>query len=232
MAPCRRKNWQGAFVLEQLEVLYICQMLVRVNEPKPDHHAIHQIVDCLRAGGLIIYPTDTIYALGCDLFNHKAFEKLCKMKGIKPDKANFSFVCANLSHLSEFTRPIANDVFRVMKKALPGPYTFILEASSEVPKVLKQNRKTVGIRVPNNLVCTEIIEKLGHPLVSTSLHDAKDHITEYHNDPAAIWEEFGDKVDMVVDAGFGNLFPSTVIDCSKGEFEVVREGLGSLEVLN
>jgi len=207
-------------------------VLVRVNDTNPDRQAIDDIVSCLNNGGLIIYPTDTIYALGCDLFNPKAFEKLCRFKQIKPEKSNFSFICSDLSHLSEFTKPIPNHVFRVMKKALPGPYTFILEASHQVPKVLKQNRKTVGIRVPKNLVCQEIIQKLGHPIVSTSLHDLNDDITEYHNDPAAIWESFGDKVDMVVDAGFGNLFPSTVIDCSQGEFVVIREGLGSLEVLN
>jgi tRNA threonylcarbamoyl adenosine modification protein (Sua5/YciO/YrdC/YwlC family) len=211
---------------------YLCVMLVRVNDREPDVKSIEKIVNCLKDGGVIIYPTDTVYALGCDFTHIKAVEKVCRLKGIKPEKSNFSFVCSNLSHLSEFTSAIPNHVFRVMKKALPGPYTFILEANGKVPKVLKQNRKTVGIRVPDNIICREIIEQLGHPLISTSLHDTSDDILEYFSDPEVIHRQYSEMVDLVVDGGFGNIYTSTVIDCSQGEFEVVREGLGSLEILS
>jgi tRNA threonylcarbamoyl adenosine modification protein (Sua5/YciO/YrdC/YwlC family) len=190
------------------------------------------IVDCLRSGGIIIYPTDTVYALGCDITQSRSIEKICRLKGIKPEKSNFSFVCSDLSQLSEFTKAIPNHVFRVMKKALPGPYTFILEANNHVPKLLKQNRKTVGIRVPDNPICREIVRQLGHPIISTSLLDTDDDILEYFADPEVINSRYGELVDMVVDGGFGNIYPSTVIDCSNEDFEVVREGLGSLEVLN
>jgi tRNA threonylcarbamoyl adenosine modification protein (Sua5/YciO/YrdC/YwlC family) len=159
-------------------------------------------------------------------------EKICKLKGIKLEKANFSFVCSNLSHLSEFTKPIPNHVFRIMKKALPGPYTFILEANKNVPKLLKQNKDTIGIRVPDNLICKEIVEQLGNPIISTSLHDSSDDILEYFSDPEVIHNEYEKKVDIVVDGGFGNIYASTVIDCSGDEIIVVREGLGSLDILN
>lgn len=204
---------------------------MRLNEKNISDSTVYQIVECLRNGGIIIYPTDTVYALGCDITQTRAIEKICRLKGIKPEKSNFSFVCSDLSHLAEYTKAIPNHVFRVMKKALPGPYTFILEANSEVPKLLKQNKKTVGIRVPNNAICKEIIEELGHPLISTSLHDNSDDILEYFSDPEVIERQYGEQVDLVVDGGFGNIYPSTVIDCSNGGFEVVREGLGSLEVL-
>jgi tRNA threonylcarbamoyl adenosine modification protein (Sua5/YciO/YrdC/YwlC family) len=188
-------------------------------------------MECLRSGGVIIYPTDTIYALGCDIMQQKAIERICRIKGIKPEKANFSFVCSDLGHLSQFTRPIPNNIFRIMKKALPGPYTFILEANNNVPRLLKQNRKTVGIRVPDHHVCRRIVEELGNPLISTSVHDESDEIVEYYSDPEMIEREYGHKVDMVLDAGFGNIYPSTVLDCSEGSIELVREGLGSIEDL-
>jgi tRNA threonylcarbamoyl adenosine modification protein (Sua5/YciO/YrdC/YwlC family) len=207
-------------------------MLLRINDTNPDSKTLAIIVNCLKNGGIIIYPTDTVYALGCDISNNKAVERICKLKNIKPEKSKFSFVCSNLSHLSEFTKPIPNHIFRVIKKALPGPYTFILEASSNVPKIIKQDRKTVGIRVPNNVVCREIINGLGNPLISTSLHDDGDTILEYFSDPEIIHQQYETKVDMVIHGGHGNIYPSTVIDCSKGDFEVVREGLGSLDILN
>jgi tRNA threonylcarbamoyl adenosine modification protein (Sua5/YciO/YrdC/YwlC family) len=207
-------------------------MLLRINDINPDSKALERITKCLRDGGIIIYPTDTVYAVGCDITNSKAIEKICKLKNIKPDKQNFSFLCSDLSHLSEFTKPIPNHVFRVMKKATPGPYTFILEANSNLPKYFKQDRKTVGIRVPDNVICREIINTLGNPLISTSLHDNSDDILEYFSDPEMIHQQYGDVVDLVIDGGHGNIYVSTVIDCSKGEFEVVREGLGSLEILN
>ncbi|HQQ95144.1 MAG TPA: L-threonylcarbamoyladenylate synthase [Bacteroidia bacterium] len=207
-------------------------MLVRINEDTIRDGDIQTVVNCLKDGGVIIYPTDTVYALGCDIYNTKAIEKLCRLKGIKPEKSNFSFVCSDLSHLSSFTTAIPNPVFRLMKKALPGPYTFILEASSQVPKLLKQNKKTVGIRVPDNKICKAIVETLGHPIISTSLHDTSDEILEYFSDPELIHRQYSDQVDMVVDGGFGNIYPSTIIDCSTDEFKVLREGIGDLSILN
>jgi tRNA threonylcarbamoyl adenosine modification protein (Sua5/YciO/YrdC/YwlC family) len=207
-------------------------MLLRVNENNINYNTIAQAVAILKNGGVIIYPTDTVYALGGDITQPKALEKICKLKGIKLEKSNFSFVCSDLSHLSEFTKPISNAVFRIMKKALPGPYTFILEANGNVPKLLKQNKKTIGIRVPNHLICKALVEALGNPIISTSLHDSSDDILEYFSDPELIHEQYQDKVDAVIDGGFGNIYASTVFDCSGDELVVVREGLGSLEVLN
>ncbi len=207
-------------------------MLIRINDKNIPEKSIAEIVNCLKNGGIIIYPTDTVYALGGDITQPKVLEKICKLKGIKLEKANFSFVCSNLSHLSEFTKPIPNHIFRIMKKALPGPYTFILEANKNVPKLLKQNKDTIGIRVPDNLICKEIVEQLGNPIISTSLHDSSDDILEYFSDPEVIHNEYEKKVDIVVDGGFGNIYASTVIDCSGDEIIVVREGLGSLDILN
>ena len=205
---------------------------IKIYEDKPSEAAIKKVVEVLKNGGLVIYPTDTVYALGGDITQPKVLEKICKLKGIKLEKSNFSFVCSNLSHLSEYTKPIPNHIFRIMKKALPGPYTFILEANKNVPKLLKQNKETIGIRVPDNLICKEIVEQLGNPIISTSLHDTSDDVLEYFSDPEVIHNEYENKVDIVVDGGFGNIYPSTVIDCSGDEIIVVREGLGSLDVLN
>lgn len=207
-------------------------MLIRLNNLNPDSKTLSQIASCLKNGGIIIYPTDTVYALGCDITQNKALERICKLKNIKPEKSKFAFVCSDLSHLSEFSKPIPNHVFRIMKKALPGPYTFILEANSNVPKMIKQERKTVGIRVPDNIICREIINTLGNPIISTSLVDTTDDILEYFSDPEMIHQQYGDMVDMVIDGGHGNIYASTVIDCSKPEIEVIREGLGSLDVLD
>ncbi|MBN8694638.1 MAG: threonylcarbamoyl-AMP synthase [Bacteroidetes bacterium] len=207
-------------------------MLIRLNNEHPDSKTLSQIATCLKNGGIIIYPTDTVYALGCDITQNKALERICKLKNIKPEKSKFAFVCSDLSHLSEFSKPIPNHIFRIMKKALPGPYTFILEANSNVPKMIKQERKTVGIRVPDNIICREIINTLGNPIISTSLVDTTDDILEYFSDPEMIHQQYGDMVDMVIDGGHGNIYASTVIDCSKPEIEVIREGLGSLDVLD
>jgi tRNA threonylcarbamoyl adenosine modification protein (Sua5/YciO/YrdC/YwlC family) len=207
-------------------------VLLRINDKNIPEKTIAEIVNCLKNGGIIIYPTDTVYALGGDITQPKVLEKICKLKGIKLEKSNFSFVCSNLSHLSEYTKPIPNHIFRIMKKALPGPYTFILEANKNVPKLLKQNKDTIGIRVPNNLICKEIVEQLGNPIISTSLHDSSDDILEYFSDPEVIHNEYEKKVDIVVDGGFGNIYASTVIDCSGDEIVVIREGLGSLDILN
>ncbi len=207
-------------------------MLIRLNYDQPQEKSVQQIVDCLKNDGIIIYPTDTVYSLGCNMMSQKAVEKLCKLKNIKPEKANFSFVCSDLSHLANYAKPISNAVFRVMKKALPGPYTFILEANQNVPKLLKQNKKTLGIRVPNNTICKALIEALGNPIISTSLHNPNDEILDYFSDPEQIYQQYENKVDMVVDGGFGSIYASTVIDCSEGEFVVIREGLGSLDILD
>lgn len=207
-------------------------MLIRLNQDNMPASDIARIVKCLKEGGIIIYPTDTVYALGCDITQSRAIERICKLKGIKPEKSNFSFVCSDLSHLSEYTKAIPNHLFRIMKKALPGPYTFILEANGKVPKLLKQSRKTVGIRVPDNVICREIISALGNPLISTSLHDTSDDILEYFSDPEVIHRQYEGEVDMVVDGGFGNIYPSTVLDCSSNDIVVLREGLGSLDILD
>lgn len=207
-------------------------MLLRLNYDNPHPKDIQQIVDCLKNDGIIIYPTDTVYSIGCDITRPKAIEKVCRLKNIKPEKANFSFVCSDLSHLSNYARPISNSLFRIMKKALPGPYTFILEANNNVPKLLKQNKKTVGIRVPDNTICKTIITELGNPIITTSLHNTNDDIMDYFTDPEVIHREYEQKVDMVIDGGFGNLYASTVLDCSQEEIIVLREGLGSLDILD
>jgi tRNA threonylcarbamoyl adenosine modification protein (Sua5/YciO/YrdC/YwlC family) len=206
-------------------------MLVRVNNNNISANSISQIVNCLKAGGIIIYPTDTVYALGCDMSQIKAIEKICKLKGIRPENSNFSFVCSDLSHLSEYTKPIPNTIFRAMKKTLPGPFTFILEANNLVPKLLKQNKKTVGIRVPDNSICKAIVEALGNPIISSSLIDNNDEIVEYYSDPELIFERYNGIVDLIVDGGYGNIFPSTIVNCSQGEIEIIREGLGDPELL-
>lgn len=205
-------------------------MLIKIYPENPNSKAIEQVVDVLQKGGLIIYPTDTIYGLGCDITNHKAVERICQIRGIKPEKANFSFVCSDLSHISDYTKPIDTMVFRVLKKALPGPYTFILEANNHVPKLLSSKKKTVGIRVPDNSIAREIVRLLGNPVLSTSIRD-DDDVIEYSTDPELIYEKYKDTVDIVIDGGYGGNEPSTVIDCTTGDFEVIRQGKGSLEDL-
>jgi len=203
-------------------------MLIRIYPENPNPKAIQQVVDVLRNGGIIIYPTDTIYGLGCDITNHKAIEKICQIRGIKPEKANFSFVCHDLQNISEYVKPIDTSVFRLIKKALPGPFTFIFNASNNVPKLLSSKKKTVGIRVPDNAIAMEIVKQLGNPILSTSIRD-DDDILEYSTDPELIHEKFEDKVDIVIDGGYGGNVASTVVDCTTGEFTVLREGKGQLE---
>ncbi|RZM21447.1 MAG: threonylcarbamoyl-AMP synthase, partial [Pedobacter sp.] len=176
----------------------------------------------------IIYPTDTIYGLGCDITNQKAVEKICRIRGIKPEKANFSFICSDLSHISDYIKPIDTTIFRVLKKALPGPFTFIFNANNNVPKLLSSNKKTVGIRVPDNDIAREIVRLLGNPILSTSIKD-EDELLEYSTDPELIYEKYEDKVELVIDGGYGDNEPSTVIDCTSGDFEIIREGKGHLE---
>jgi tRNA threonylcarbamoyl adenosine modification protein (Sua5/YciO/YrdC/YwlC family) len=203
-------------------------MLLRINPQKPNYHEIAQVVSCLRDGGVIVYPTDTVYGLGCDIYKQRAVERICRLKGIDCEKANFSFICHDLSHLSDFTKPISTSTYKLMKKALPGPFTFVLQANNNVPKLFKSKKKTVGIRVPDNLICLEIVKQLGNPIMSTSVHD-DDELLEYTTDPHLIFEKYKDKVDIVIAGGYGNNEPSTVIDCTTDEFTVLRQGLGVLE---
>lgn len=201
---------------------------IRLYEENPDPRRVRQIVEVLRNGGVIIYPTDTVYGMGCDITNQKAVEKICRIKGINPKKHNFSFVCADLSNISQYTRIISKQVFKMMKKGLPGPFTFILEASSQVPKILHSNKKTVGIRVPNHGIPRAIVEELGQPILSTSIRD-EDEIIEYSTDPELIFDKYQNLVDVVIDGGYGSNMPSTILDCTGDEVVVVREGLGQLE---
>jgi len=202
-------------------------MLVRLFNENPNTREIRKIADVLRYGGLIIYPTDTVYGLGCDITNQKAVEKVARWKGVKIEKNNFSFICSDLSHLSDYTKPIQNNIFKLIKKNLPGPFTFILEANNKVPKYFKGKKKTVGIRIPDNNIIREIVEELGNPILSTSIHN-DDDILEYITDPELINEKYHDIADIVIDGGYGELVPSTIVDCTKNEIEILREGKGEL----
>jgi tRNA threonylcarbamoyl adenosine modification protein (Sua5/YciO/YrdC/YwlC family) len=203
-------------------------MLVKIYPNNPNEKQLEEVVACLRSGGLIIYPTDTVYGLGCDIYQAKAIEKLCKLRNIKPEKANLSFICADLSHLSDFVKPIDNAVYRVLKHALPGPFTFILNANNKVPKLMHSNKKTVGIRVPDNEITRNIVKLLGNPIVSTSIHD-DDEVIEYSTDPELIYEKYKDLVDMVIDGGYGELQASTVVDYTSDEPVILRQGKGDLD---
>ena len=201
-------------------------MLLPIHINNPNTRNIKIVVDCLLSGGVIIYPTDTIYGLGCDIFQHKAIERIAKIKNIDPQKAQLSFICNNLSDLSKYTKSISTPIYRILKKYLPGPYTFILPASKEVPKILNSKKNTIGLRVPDNLIAQTIVEELGHPILSASLPG--DMIEEY-TDPEIIYEKFKNLVDIVVDGGIGGMIPSTIIDCTQDEYTVIREGLGVWE---
>ena len=202
-------------------------MLVKLFNENPNQREILKIVDVLRKGGLIIYPTDTVYGLGCDITNAKAVEKVARIKNVKVEKNNFSFICSDLSHISDFTKPISNSVFKLMKKNLPGPFTFILEANNNLPKYFK-GKKTVGIRVPDNNIIREIIRELGNPILSTSIRD-EDEILEYTTDPELIYEKYQDIAEVVIDGGYGEFVPSTIVDCTGDEIQIIREGKGVLE---
>ncbi len=204
--------------------------LLRINSHNPPDQKIGLIIDTLKKGGVIIYPTDTVYGIGCDLFNKKAIDRLCKLIGIKPNKLNLSFICHDLGDISDYARNINTPLFKLMKKSLPGPYTYILNSRSSVPKILGINKKTVGIRVPDNEITREIVRGLGNPIINASLKDA-DAFVAYMTDPDQIYERYKLKVDIVIDGGLGGNIPSTVIDCTGEEYEVVREGLGDTEDL-
>ncbi|MDD2636637.1 MAG: L-threonylcarbamoyladenylate synthase [Bacteroidales bacterium] len=198
-------------------------LYIRMYEDNPAPKYIRQIVDILQKGGVIIYPTDTVYGIGCDITKPKAIERVAQLKGIKAEKANFSFICYDMSHLSDYTKPIDNTVFKLMKRNLPGPFTFILEANNNVPKILKTNRKTIGIRIPNNNIIREIVNVLGNPILTTSLK-ADDEILEYTTDPELIYEDYQNLVDVVIDGGYGGNIASAIIDCTSNEPQVIRTG--------
>ncbi|HHC80212.1 MAG TPA: threonylcarbamoyl-AMP synthase [Flavobacteriia bacterium] len=202
---------------------------IKIYNENPNPKEIDKVVAVLKKGGLIIYPTDTVYGLGCDITNTKALEKVARIKNLKLSKANFSFICNGLSHLSDYVKQIDTPTYKILKRALPGAYTFVLPGSNKLPKAFKK-RKTVGIRVPDNNIIREIVKQLGNPIVSTSIYD-DDDVIEYTTDPELIFEKWQHLVEVVIDGGYGGNQPSTVIDLSAGEIEIIREGKGSLEIL-
>jgi len=202
--------------------------LLQIHPKNPEPRKIARVVDVLKAGGIVVYPTDTIYGIGCDLMNRKAIERLCQIMNIKPHKLDLSFICNDLSHISDYVRHLDTPVFKLLKKALPGPFTFILESSSRVPRILDVNKKTVGIRIPDHPIPRAIVATLTNPLITSSIKD-DDHIKAYTTDPEEIYEDFKQHVDIVIDGGAGGNVPSTVVDCTQGEFTIIRQGLGDLD---
>ncbi len=203
--------------------------LIKLYKDNPDPKRIKEVVDVLKNGGLVIYPSDTVYALGCDITNNKALEKIARIKGVKLDKANFSFVCSDLSNLSDYVKQIDTPTFKILKRALPGPYTFILPGNNNLPKVFKK-KKEVGIRVPDNKIVQLLVQGLGNPIVSTSIKD-EDEILEYTTDPELIYEKWQNLVDVVIDGGYGDNVASTVVNLTGEQPQVIREGKGSLEII-
>lgn len=206
-------------------------MFVTINPDNPDKRKIKQVAEILEKGGVIIYPTDTVYALGCDITNAKAYQKICRLRGIKPEKANFSFICNNLSHISDYALPFSNEAFRMMKSTLPGPYTYILKASSNVPKMFKNKKRTIGVRIQNSNIVRDILRELGRPILSASLK-SEDDFEEYHTDPYEINEEFEKQVDVIIDGGYGYNEPSTIIDFTGREPIVLRQGAGDTSFID
>lgn len=198
-------------------------MLIRIHPDDPQPRLIKQVAECLKGGGVIIYPTDTIYGLGCDINQPKAVEKICKIKNVDPQKAQLSFICRDLSHLSDYTKTIDTPLYRILKSYLPGPYTFILPASKQVPKILQSKKSTVGLRIPDNKICQHILDELGHPILSASLPG---EMVEEYTDPEVMYEKFGDTIDFIIDGGIGGMVPSTIVDCTGDEWEITRQGLG------
>ena len=201
-------------------------MLIQLHPENPQPRLIKQVVECLLDGGIIAYPTDTIYGLGCDIFQPKAIEKICRIKGVDPSKSQLSFICRDLSNLSDYTKSIDTPLYRVLKYYLPGPFTFILPASKQVPKILQSKKSTIGLRVPDNEICRNILDSLGHPILSTSLPG---EMVEDYTDPEIIQEKMGHFVDFVIDGGIGGMVPSTIVDCTSDDWNVVRQGLGVWE---
>jgi len=200
-------------------------MLLTIYPDNPNARHISTAVELLKADGVVVIPTDTVYAIACSINSNKAFERICRLKGVKPEKANFSFLCSDLSNISDYTKPFSREVFRVMKNSLPGPFTFILQANNQVPAIFRSNKKTIGIRVPDNNIAHAIVKELGSPLMVTSVHDA-DEILDYTTDPAVIDEKFGQDIDLVIDGGYSEFHPSTIIDCTGEVPVVIREGKG------
>jgi tRNA threonylcarbamoyl adenosine modification protein (Sua5/YciO/YrdC/YwlC family) len=198
-------------------------MLIQIHPNDPQPRLIKQVAECLKDGGVIIYPTDTIYGLGCDIMQHKAVERICKIKNVDPQKAQLSFICRDLSHLSDYTKSIDTPLYRMLKNYLPGPYTFILPASKQVPKILQSKKNTIGLRIPGNIICRHILEALGNPILSASLPG--EMVEEYTN-PEVMQENFGHLVDFVIDGSIGGMIPSTVVNCTSDNWEIVRQGLG------
>ena len=205
---------------------YSIIMLIRLYEQNPNQREVNKVIDILRDGGIIIYPTDTIYAMGCDALNVRAVEKICKLKGINPQKNSLAIICSDLSNISEYAK-VSNTVFKLMKRNLPGPFTFILNATNSLPKIYK-NRKEVGIRVPNNNITLTLARELGNPILTTSIRDSETWGGDYSVDPELIEEEYGNLVDAVIDGGYGGLEPSTIVNCTNDEIEIVRQGKGEL----
>lgn len=203
-------------------------MLIKIYPENPNDRDIRRVVDVLQKGGIIIYPTDTVYGLGCDITNARAVEKIARYKNVSVEKSNLSFICSDLSHLSDFSRPVSNQLFKLLKRYLPGPFTFILNANSNVPKYFKDKKKTVGIRIPDNPIILEVVRVLGNPIMSTSIHD-EDEIIEYSTDPELIHEKFKDIADIVIDGGYGDNVPSTIVDCTGEMPVIVRQGKGIFE---
>ena len=201
-------------------------MLIRIHPENPQARQLAMVKECLDDGGIIAYPTDTIYGLGCSILHHNAVEKICAIKKVDPEKAQLSFICADLSDLSAYAKSIDNALYRILKKTLPGPYTYILPASKQVPKILQSKKKTIGLRIPNNKIALSIIETLGHPILSASFPGEN---VEDYTDPEIIYENWSNQIDMVVDGGIGGIVPSTVIDCTTDEFVLLRQGLGVWE---
>ena len=202
--------------------------LIKLYEENPQQKKIEYIAKAVKEGAVVIYPTDTVYGIGCDIFHRKAVDRLCRIKGIKPQKLNLSFICHGLSHISEYVRRIDTPTFKLLKKALPGPFTFILESSSKVPKILNANKKTVGIRIPDNNIPRAIVEALGNPIITSSIKDVDD-IIEYTTDPEDIYDEFKNLVDIVIDGGNCGNVASTVVDCTTPHPEIIRQGLGDIK---
>lgn len=205
-------------------------MLIEINEENIDERLIEQAVVILRKGGVIIFPTDTVYSMGCDLYNKKALNTLATLKGLKLKKANFSIICSDLSNLSEYVKHIDRPTYKLLNRSLPGPFTFILTATNEIPRLFDTNKKEVGIRIPANKIITRIVEVLGNPVATTSLHNNEDEILDYFVDPYSIYEKFDNKVELIIDGGPGNLEASTVVDCTDGQMEIIRQGIGEIEL--
>lgn len=204
--------------------------LIRIYPDNPNIKELEKVVKVLSRGGVIVYPTDTVYSFGCDISKPKAIERIARLKGIKPDKAEFAIIFYDLSNLSEYTKSVDTPTYKILKRCLPGPFTFILNASNAIPKFFQKKRKTIGIRIPDNNIPREIVSLLGKPIIASSVHD-DDAILEYTTDPELIAEKFDRDVDLVIDGGIGNLYASTVVDLSNGEVEIIREGRGDISLL-